>query len=118
MLALAGHAEAKREAKQILELETRIAKLHWEVAKRRDRDLTYNPMSVDSLQKDAAAYPWAAAFRSSGFSGLKDVVVTEWSAVPPLAKLFTDTPVATWKIYLDLSVLDQRSLGAAEGVRC
>jgi putative endopeptidase len=100
MLALAGHAEAKREAKQILELETRIAKLHWEVAKRRDRDLTYNPMSVDSLQKDAAAYPWAAAFRSSGFSELKDVVVTEWSAVPPLAKLFTDTPVATWKIYL------------------
>jgi putative endopeptidase len=78
MLALAGHTAAKREAKQILELETQIAKLHWEVAKRRDRDLTYNPMSVDSLQKDAAAYPWSAAFRSSGFSGLKDVVVTEW----------------------------------------
>jgi putative endopeptidase len=49
MLALAGHTAAKREAKQILELETQIAKLHWEVAKRRDRDLTYNPMSVDSL---------------------------------------------------------------------
>jgi putative endopeptidase len=63
MLALAGHTAAKREAKQILELETQIAKLHWEVAKRRDRDLTYNPMSVDSLQKDAAAYPWSAAFR-------------------------------------------------------
>jgi putative endopeptidase len=105
MLALAGHTEAKREAKQILELETQIAKLHWEVAKRRDRDLTYNPMSVDSLEKDAAAYPWAAAFRSSGFSGLKDVVVTEWSAVPALAKLFTDTPVAAWKIYLDYQFL-------------
>jgi putative endopeptidase len=105
MLALAGHTEAKREAKQILELETQIAKLHWEVAKRRDRDLTYNPMSVDSLEKDAAAYPWAAAFRSSGFSGLKDVVATEWSAVPALAKLFTDTPVASWKVYLDYQFL-------------
>ena len=105
MLALAGHTDAKREAKLILELETRIAKLHWEVAKRRDRDLTYNPMSVDSLQKDAAAYPWAAAFRSSGFSGLKDVVVTEWSAVPALAKLFTDTPVTSWKAYLDYQFL-------------
>ena len=105
MLALAGHTEAKREAKQILELETQIAKLHWEVAKRRDRDLTYNPMSVDSLEKDAAAYPWAAAFRSSGFSGLKDVVATEWSAVPALAKLFTDTPVAAWRTYLDYQFL-------------
>jgi putative endopeptidase len=105
MLALAGHTDAKREAKLILELETRMAKLHWEVAKRRDRDLTYNPMSVDSLEKDAAAYPWAAAFRASGFSGLKDVVVTEWSAVPALAKLFTDTPVASWKTYLDYQFL-------------
>ncbi len=100
MLALAGHPDAKREAKQILELETQIAKLHWDVAKRRDRDLTYNLMSVDSLQKDAAAYPWAAAFRSSGLSGLKEIVVAEWSAVPALGKLFTDTPLPAWKSYL------------------
>jgi predicted metalloendopeptidase len=100
MLALAGHTEAKREAKEILDLETAIAKLHWDVAKRRDRDLTYNPMSVASLQKDAAAYPWEAAFKASGIGGLKEVVVSEWSAVPALAKLFTDTPVATWKSYL------------------
>ncbi|HEY0800507.1 MAG TPA: M13 family metallopeptidase N-terminal domain-containing protein, partial [Steroidobacteraceae bacterium] len=105
MLALAGHTKAKGEAKQILELETKIAKLHWDVAKRRDRDLTYNLMSVASLQRDAAAYPWAAAFQSSGFSGLKDVVVAEWSAVPALGKLFTDTPVATWKSYLDYQFL-------------
>ncbi len=100
MLALAGHTNAKTEAKQILELETQIAKLHWDVAKRRDRDLTYNLMSVDSLQKDAAAYPWAAAFRSSGLPGVKEVVVAEWSAVPALGKLFTDTPVRAWKSYL------------------
>jgi putative endopeptidase len=100
MLALAGHTDAKREAKQILELETKIAKLHWDVAKRRDRDLTYNLMSVDSLQKDAAAYPWASAFRASGFAGLKEVVVAEWSAVPALGKLFTDTPVPEWRSYL------------------
>jgi putative endopeptidase len=100
MLALAGHADAKGEAKQILELETQIAKLHWDVAKRRDRDLTYNLMSVASLQKDAPAYPWAAAFQSSGLSGLNEVVVAEWSAVPALAKLFTSTPVPVWKSYL------------------
>jgi putative endopeptidase len=105
MLALAGHTQAKREAAQILELETKIAKLHWDVAKRRNRDLTYNPMSVASLEQGAAAYPWAAAFQSSGFSGLKDVVVAEWTAVPALGKLFADTPVATWKSYLDYQFL-------------
>jgi putative endopeptidase len=105
MLVLAGHTDAKREAQQILELETKIAKLHWDVAKRRDRDLTYNLMSVASLKKDASAYPWDAAFQSSGVPGLKEVVVAEWSAVPALGKLFTDTPVATWKSYLSYQFL-------------
>ena len=105
MLTLAGHKEAKNEAAQILELETEIAKLHWDVAKRRDRDLTYNLMNVVSLEKDAADYPWAAAFKSSGFPGLKEVVVAEWSAVPALSKLFAQTPVSVWKPYLTYQFL-------------
>ena len=131
MLALAGHAQAraKSEAAQILVLESAIAKLHWERAKRRERELTYNLMTVESLERDAPAYPWAAAFRSAGLSlpgdrsadprrgvsrsasragppggpappVLKEVVVAEWSAVPELAKLFRSTPVGAWKAYL------------------
>ena len=100
MLALAGHKDARAEAAQILALETEIAKLHWEVAKRRQRDLTYNPMTVAALEKDAPEYPWAAALGASGLSGVKEVVVAEWSAVPALGRLFKETPVSIWKTYL------------------
>ena len=100
MLALAGHKDARAEAAQILALETEIAKLHWEIAKRRQRDLTYNPMTVASLEKDAPEYPWAAALEASGLSGVKEVVVAEWSAVPALGRLFKETPVSIWKTYL------------------
>jgi predicted metalloendopeptidase len=105
MLALAGHKDAGTEAAQILALETQIAKLHWEVAKRRQRDLTYNPMTVASLEKDAPDYPWAAALGASGLSGVKEVVVAEWSAVPALGRLFEETPVSIWKTYLDYQYL-------------
>ncbi len=105
MLALAGHKNAKAEAAQVLALETGIAKLHWKVAKRRERDLTYNPMTLVSLERDAPAYPWAAAFKASGLSEVKDVVVAEWSAVPALGKLFEETPVSTWKTYLTYQYL-------------
>jgi putative endopeptidase len=105
MLALAGHKDAKAEAAQILALETSIAKLHWEVAKRRERELTYNLMTVASLEKDAPAYPWATALEASGLSGVKEVVVAEWSAVPALAELFKGTPVRTWKTYLTYQYL-------------
>jgi len=105
MLALAGHKDAKAEAAQILALETSIAKLHWEVAKRRERDLTYNLMTVASLEKDAPAYPWGAALEASGLSGVKEVVVAEWSAVPALAELFKGTPVPDWRTYLTYQYL-------------
>jgi putative endopeptidase len=105
MLALAGHKDAKAEAAQILALETSIAKLHWEVAKRRERDLTYNLMTVASLEKDAPAYPWAAALEVSGLSGAKEVVVAEWSAVPALGELFKSTPVSIWRTYLTYQYL-------------
>jgi putative endopeptidase len=105
MLALAGHKDAKAEAAQILALETSIAKLHWEVAKRRERDLTYNLMTVASLEKDAPAYPWAAALEVSGLSGAKEVVVAEWSAVPALGELFKSTPVPIWRTYLTYQYL-------------
>jgi putative endopeptidase len=105
MLTLAGHKQAAAEAAQILKLETEIAKLHWEVAKRRERDLTYNPMTVASLEKDAPAYPWAPALKSSGLADVTDVVVAEWSAVSSLAKLFKETPVSTWKTYLTYQYL-------------
>jgi putative endopeptidase len=105
MLSLAGRPGAKAEAAQILALETEIAKLHWEIAKRRERDLTYNLMTVESLEKDAPAYPWAAAFGSSGLKDLKEVVVAERSAVAPLAKLFEKTPVTTWRTYLTYQYL-------------
>ena len=120
MLALAGHPEgqAKEEAREILAVETKIAKLHWERAKRRERELTYNLMPVDALERDAPAYPWAAAFASGGVSakwqprggapgqpGAREVVVAEWSAVPELAKLFRETPVATWRVCLTYQYL-------------
>jgi putative endopeptidase len=105
MLTLAGHPNAKSEAAQILALETEIAKLHWERAKRRERDLTYNLMSVSDLEKEAPAYPWTAALKASGLAGIQQVVVAEKSAVAPLAKLFKETPLATLKSYLTYQYL-------------
>jgi putative endopeptidase len=105
MLALAGHKNAKAEANKILALETAIAKLHWDIAKRRERELTYNPESLADLKKAAPAYPWDAAFKAASFEGQPQYIVAEWSAMPGLAKLFRATPVSTWRTYLTYQYL-------------
>jgi len=105
MLALAGHADAAAEAQQILALETAIAKLHWDRAQRRNRDLTYNLMTLQELEKAAPDYPWSAALKAAGLVTIKEVVVAEKSAVPPLATLFKQTPVKTLRNYLTYQFL-------------
>ena len=100
LLALAGQPEPATSAAAILALETEIARLHWPVAERRDRDRTYNPRTRAELDALAPDFPWAATFAAAGIPDIKDVVVAELSAIGPLAKLFRATPVDTWRHYL------------------
>jgi putative endopeptidase len=119
MLSLAGHDDAELEASRVLVLETEIAKLHWDRAKRRERDLMYNPMRIAAVKKQANAYPWESAFRAAGLTGpspapgLTEVVVDEWSAAPALARLFVSTPISTWRSYLTYHFLNGESAALA-----
>jgi putative endopeptidase len=100
MLSLAGHRNAGQEAAEILALETAIAKQSWALEKRRDRNATYNLRTVSELESEAPDYPWETALKASELGGVKEVVVSELSAMAPLAKLFKATPVSTWRSYL------------------
>ena len=58
LLSLAGEPTPPREAQSILELETRIAKVALAAAKRRERDLTYNPRTRPELEQMAPGFFW------------------------------------------------------------
>ena len=93
------------DAKKILELETKMADIHWERAKLRDRDKTYNPKSVDELKKDAPKFPWKLFMDTLGYGGETNVIVRQLDAMPKMADLFAATPLATWKAYLTFHFL-------------
>ena len=97
---VARGAEAAAAAGRILALETEIAKLHWPVAKRRERELTYNPRSRAQLIEMTQGFPLTAALESAGFGKVQEFVVREADAMAPLAALFGRTPVATWREYM------------------
>ena len=63
LLSLSGTTDAATQAQAILELETHIARLHWPAAKRRERDLTYNPRSTRGARAAGARLPLAGAVR-------------------------------------------------------
>jgi putative endopeptidase len=105
LLELGGDRKASADADAILALETKIADRHWPIADRRERDKTYNPRTLVELQKDAPEFPWKAFLSAGGYAGESKYIVAEVSAIPKLAKLFKETPVATWKAYLTYHLL-------------
>lgn len=100
MLTLAGQSDGTAKAATIMALETEIAKLHWVITDRRDATKTYNLRTRAELNTLAPDFPWAAGLGASGVDGIEECIVSEVTAMAPLATLFKNTPVDTWKTYL------------------
>lgn len=109
MLTEAGVDNAAARAEAILAFETDLAEGHWSRVKQRDRDLTYNKMSVSELKKMAPGIDWTAMLTELGLGGQDTVIVREKSAVTNAAKVFADTPVEVLKDYLTVSLLTGHS---------
>jgi putative endopeptidase len=110
MLTLAGEKNADAQAQSILDVETQIAKIHWPIAKRRERELTYNLRTREELEKLAPGYPWRARLTPGGIETQREFVVRELDAVESLAKLYRAVPVEQWRSYLTFHFLS----GAAD----
>ncbi|HVV33692.1 MAG TPA: M13 family metallopeptidase [Vitreimonas sp.] len=100
MLGLVNQTDTAAKAHRIMALETAIAERHWVLADRRDRDKTYNLKTRAEVKALYPQFPWDAAFDSCGLGNQQEVVVSELSAMRPLAQLFMQTPVSTWREYL------------------
>jgi putative endopeptidase len=106
VLQLAGAQDAARRAQDILDLETKMAQLHWPSAKRRNRDLTYNLRTLAAMEHMAPEFPWQALLGAPGLATRADFNVIEPDAVEGLAKLFTTVPIPIWQSYLETHYLD------------
>jgi len=111
MMTLAGMTDVDARADRVLALETEIAKVSWNRADRRDADKIYNPMPASALKTLAPDFAWDA-FLSEGAIPMKRpdgneryVIVAEKTAFGPLATIFKNTPVSTWRDYLTVHYL-------------
>jgi len=108
-LGLVGQTDTAAKAAAIMAFETQIAERHWPRADRRDRSRTYNLKTRAEIRALAPRFPWDAAFEASGMGAVQEVVISELSAMGPLAELFMATPVSTIKSYLTYHLVRNNS---------
>jgi putative endopeptidase len=107
LLGLAGWADPARAARQVMEVETRLAKGHWERAETRDVIKGYNLMTLPDLRALMPALPldaWAAALGATEDT-LAETVVRQPSYLQHLSAALSEVPVDDWKAWLAVRVV-------------
>jgi predicted metalloendopeptidase len=100
MLTMAGDKHAAQAAKDILALETALAKVQWTKVENRDPVKTYNRVEFTKLPELAPGFDWKAWMKDYGIAGKIDyLVVSQPSYFTGFAKVLQDTPLQTWKTY-------------------
>jgi predicted metalloendopeptidase len=100
MLRLAGDAEAVRHARQIVTLETELARAQWSRLDNRNPVRTYNKVAFSRLAALAPAYDWPAYLAAAGVAGrTDDLVIEQPSYLRDLSNLLARYPLEAWKSY-------------------
>lgn len=106
LLRLAGDANAQKNATAVMELETRLAKVHWSAAESRDPGKTNNRVAIARLKEVTDKVEWASYLRGLGVTAqLDSVILGQTSYFVGLGELLHDAPLATWKTYLRYQLL-------------
>jgi predicted metalloendopeptidase len=110
VLALAGDKLAAAHARDIVALETKLARAQWTRVENRDPVKTYNKFPIAKLTALGPGYPWLAYLRSAGLeTQIREVIVQQPSYFAEWSKLLTNTPLTVWRVYFKWHLLHDYS---------
>ena len=107
MMKLAGLSakQAKDAAKDVMAVETEIARVSKTRVERRDPAGMSNKIDRAGLAKTAADFPWDDYFKGLGFPEIKDVNVTSVPFFEGVNKLLKSVKPAAWQSYLSWQIV-------------
>jgi putative endopeptidase len=99
MLEMTGWPDAAAAAGKVVDMETRIAQAHWTRAESRNRDKTYNLMTLADLETQAPGFPWKVFWNAAGVAKAERAIVAQNTAFPKIAQVFADADLDTLKAW-------------------
>ncbi len=106
LATLTGEPDPAQAARRVLAIEQCIAECHWAKEFTRDPQKIHHPMTPEALVQRAPGLDWPAFLDGAGLGGVGRLSVSQPSAVVGIASLFARLPLADWKLYFRLHLLD------------
>ena len=108
MLAQAGEKDPALRAREIIALETDLAKAQWTRVENRDPVKTYNKFELAKLAELVPGYDWNEQLRAVELDGkVTSLIVGQPSYLAGFGKAVDTTPIATWKAYFKWHLISQ-----------
>jgi len=107
MFGLAGLPDAEARAKRVFDLETELARHHWDNVKSRDSELAYNLKTwgqVSALAAGADLHLWLEGLDAPE-AAFEELVVRQPSFVSGLAEMLTEDRLDAWRDWLRWQVI-------------
>jgi len=105
MYNLAGLANGQSAAKDIMALETSLAKFHWTRVESRDSEKRYNKFATNNLDSLTSKFNWPVFLAAEGVEDQKDIIINQPDFIEGFGKVFDETSLETWKQYLTFNTL-------------
>jgi endothelin-converting enzyme/putative endopeptidase len=107
MLGLAGWADPAGSAQRVVDLETRLARGHWERAETRDVLKAYNLLTAEGLHDLAPSFPWKpwAAALGADEQTLAETIVAQPSYLQHLSAALDEVPLEVWRDWVAIRVV-------------
>jgi putative endopeptidase len=107
MLTMAGDdsSVSATAAKNILALETKMAKASRKLEDLRDPYKNYNKMAISDLPKMSPSIDWTNFLNITGVKSIDSVVVGQPDFFKELDNLLKSTPLPVWKSYMKFNLL-------------
>lgn len=97
---------AARSARDVMQLETRLAKAQWTEVANRDAQKTWNPRTRAELIAQAPGLDWASFFQAAHMGALDRLNLSQPDYVKALAQAVREVPARTWSLYYQARLMD------------
>jgi putative endopeptidase len=107
LLTLAEVDDAAARAATVLEIDTKLARGHWERAETRDVQKTYNLTTADELKELCPSFDWDAYVTNLGGNAqtIAETCVRQPSYLSHLSTVLDEVPIEDWKTWMTVHVL-------------
>ena len=100
ILALAGEKNTDEAARQVVALETELARVQWTRVENRDPVKTYNKVQITRLAALAPGYDWRSWLSVADLAGKADaLIIAQPSYLTGFSNALKSAPLAAWKAY-------------------